>query len=371
MTSKVKSYFLLFNLYFLVFFCYYNVFPQNGILMSVSGQIKDANTYTPQAGVEVLLFKYKNDVLVEHFNSISDKNGIYKIGYLEAGRYEFILDIPGIGMVFLPIYIYDQGEFSQEELNFLNIIEGKNVNLNFFIRESNEITELREEYFDGRVINYTLNYINKDKISLRGSEGKISSREQTIKYNGLTIILKDPVDVPDDEPLPGNHPDGKGLCMITTDIKYIPEDFYCKTGTDIEKCAYVKKLPVEVTVEIFMFSKARLKKILEKMYLECKIEDWYVQCQYDCLIVHEKTHQELSVEILKKLWDELWKKYTAFRCCENVSCQYKLECLVDDFKKTARSQLKETEDDADKKQHECKTNNECWINKLNCEKKEE
>ncbi|MCP4156080.1 MAG: carboxypeptidase regulatory-like domain-containing protein, partial [bacterium] len=76
-----------------------NLSAGNGVKMSVSGFVKNADTGSPIPKIAVTVFKIEYDEIVDSFRQESDYNGYYKIRLLDAGNYRVGVSIPQIGLV--------------------------------------------------------------------------------------------------------------------------------------------------------------------------------------------------------------------------------------------------------------------------------
>ncbi len=121
---------LLFMLFFFIFFII-SGYCNSGLLMSVFGTATDEQKQTPMKSLGVILLRIENDEVIEVREAKTNDRGFFKISKLKAGTYEFILDIPGKGIVTIPHPT--ETEITEVKNNQFKIEDGQNINLNFSI----------------------------------------------------------------------------------------------------------------------------------------------------------------------------------------------------------------------------------------------
>jgi hypothetical protein len=352
------------------------VFAQSGLEMSVSGFVRDVNSNAPIPGVEVIIFRLVQNSITDIFRGISNENGFYTVRYLETGDYEFYLDIPDEGL----IYVFRNHSSDQRIMNLISIKDGININLDIFLGVDDEEIEYRDDSLDGTRICYNLIYkkfeeIQKSETTVNYNESQTQS-SKIVEHNGLTIIFGAPEVIPDDQPLPGtSDPDAQGICdpsSIRLDYKQIMPFCDRRTVPERKKCDFDHKPKSKIIFEIKIFSKERMKMFYVNKYSNmCNNNDFtdsFIQCQHDCLIKHEQTHQELGANILMNFWDELWIKYKSTSCSCTKDCTDIINKLFVNFLKSFEDEYNKTEDNADEAQCECVTDKDSGCATLICKK---
>jgi len=361
MTSKVKSYFLLFNLLFLVFFCYYNVFPQNGILMSVSGFVKNNNTKEPISGVVITLIKSDSDNEDNIVSGISDENGFYIVKYLKTGDYAFMINIPGEGNIYINcigVGIDDKAL----DLYKLSVQEGKNLNLNLFLGKGYYPSVSRETLYDGLYINHTMIYtVNKDLFIRQSilSEGGCNEIYETLNINNSGEIIT----IGDEEKIPGwNCVDCFGGFSYSINI-VSPINTWCDEINNYCKYRYGNPIITATFVgKILRHTENWLKSHISNQ--SPTADDETIKCYQEGIIAHERKHRDMSCQIVKEEWDnflENIEKKVKCICEDNKFCVKHWSNLYNKFIKNVEERLRETEDEAvlaqKNKFEECKNSN--------------
>jgi hypothetical protein len=367
MNKRNKFYCMVEVLLFLLIGNAFLFFGQSGLEMSVSGFVREVYNNAPIPGVEVIIFRLEQNSITDIFKGVSNKNGFYTVRYLETGEYEFYLYIPGEGL----IYVFRNHSSDQRIMNRISIKDGINTNLDIFLGVDDEEIEYRDDSLDGTRVCYNLIYKKFEEIQI--SETTVNYNEsqtqspEIVEHNGLTIILGAPEVIPDDQPIPGtNDPDAQGICdpsAIRLDYKQIMPFCDIRTIPERKKCDFDRQPKSKIIFEIKIFSKERMKMFYVNKYSNiCNINDFtesFIQCQHDCLIKHERTHQELGANIMMNLWDELWLKYKSTSCSCTKDCTNIIDKLFVNFLKSFQEKYNKTEDNADEAQCKCITNTGC------------
>jgi hypothetical protein len=136
-------------LLFMAIKCY----GQSGLSMSVYGKAIDWNSNIPIKDFEVTLFMIEDGVTKDIRSAKTNEEGFYKIRYLVKGNYEFLIELPGIGI----IYALDFESGLNDNFYGFEIREGQNLNLNFTIGSA-EFGEIKKEVIAPDIIDITILY---------------------------------------------------------------------------------------------------------------------------------------------------------------------------------------------------------------------
>jgi gas vesicle protein len=242
----------------------------------------------------------------------------------------------------------------------LKIEEGKNVNLNIFMKEElDEIgkVERKDSKDKGRIdiIIYPLALIEAGTSTqvVKGAQRIGLLQEEVIeKYEGLTIT-HEPIKVVSDDTVLENNADADYWWSYGP----LQADYKC-IGASSErkgKCL-VTSLKSEYKDQILMHS-----------------YDWWLKrhgvpdneinkCIYDnCLLAHEKKHMELAIDIVKREWDN-FKKIVENEinnnkdCCNDTECSKAIEEIFNKMREEVRKKIEDTEEQANRASEECKKN---------------
>lgn len=118
---------------FFLLFCVFRmlIFSDSGLLMSVFGTVVNEQNQKPIDSLTVILMRIENDEVIEAKEAKTDNKGFYEINKLKPGTYEFLLDIPGIGIDFH--LNPTETDIATPPSNQFKIEDGQNLNLNFII----------------------------------------------------------------------------------------------------------------------------------------------------------------------------------------------------------------------------------------------
>jgi 5-hydroxyisourate hydrolase-like protein (transthyretin family) len=142
----------------------------SGLLMTVYGTVINEQDQKPINSLTVTLLRIENDEVIEEKDAKTDSRGFFKISKLKAGTYEFILDIPGKGIVTIPHPT--ETEMTEVRNNQFKIEDGQNINMNFSIGIG-EIPEIIIETIKSKnQINVIFHYIefSDEVVSIQKSE---------------------------------------------------------------------------------------------------------------------------------------------------------------------------------------------------------
>lgn len=321
-------------------------FAQSGLQMSVSGRVRDLNSHELIPGATITVFKLPADTLDDIFSGTSNESGFYKIRYLEAGDYRFLITIPFEGIVYV-----DGIEFGGSGRDFykFKIEEGRNVNLNIFIGKDKSPDVSREDTFNGSVINFKLIYADYDKIS-----GKTESKSRSYiqspgcdeTYNGLVIkSAGEIITVGDNEKIMGSSKMEAGfifnLEVFDPYINCNKQDDRC----DIKFFNPNKKglFSGDIKIHSFNWVKSHFDP-------QNQIPVDRFKCMYNALIYHEETHRQLACsDIVKIEWDNFLsnlKKKFECKCEEKNFCIKVFVRYLEKFRKEVKEKILRTEIDA-------------------------
>jgi len=270
------------------------------LLMSVYGWIKNIETGNSIQGIIISLFKITED---EKYISISegtsDKNGFYKLKPLESGAYHFSIEIPGRGIVHIGFI-----EFGRiaEDYYKLEIKAGENKNLNIFLGENVLPDIKREEFHNGRRIDFTM-IIDKEvepETTHKSAGAKSLEIQQAMQeeYKGLRIIQDPNLNVVGDDKRLGYKGDADGIYKYS----FYPEIRATFNGNTCEFPQRKAIFKGWIEIHSFEWEKKKMNEEREKNGLPPHSDD-YIRCMYDCLIVHERTHMDLAPKKVKDAWD--------------------------------------------------------------------
>lgn len=264
-----------------------NAFAQSGLKMFTSGYVRDKDTIIPIVGAEVVLINEKND---EIFRGLSNEKGFYEIGFLEPGEYQFSIGpVEGSG-----IFIGVAGENSMDYYK-LQIVEGKNVFLNFFLGKSDHIYFKREDTKAG-IINFTMAYADIDAETFFHDT---SQNETLNQFNFLCAIKNERISDSFTE-------DGKYDYLYT--YRYYAE---CKNRL----CYY----------EARGFLVGQVWMHTTEWYKQKRPNDDKLECFIECLRLHENIHKDDSIKIGSDLFKrEVIDKSKLDTCCKYKDCQSKI-----------------------------------------------
>jgi len=336
----------------------YRSIPQTGLLMSVYGWVKNIETGNSIRRVTISLLKViEDEKYIFTSEGTSDKNGFYKIKYLEPGIYRFSIETPERGTVYIG-FIALGG--SNEDYYRCEIKAGENKNLNIFLGESRLPDIRREEFQDGRRIDFTMIF-NKKEETRTAHKTTVAKSLETKQVNkdedkGLKIIQNLNV-----VPVADNYEIGKEQ-NLDADYKYIL-GIKVDYTYDGNRCKFSSpECNYEGFIEIHSFDWIKKKINKERIDKELPpLTDDCIKCLYDCLIVHERTHMDLATDKVKGCWGKFLLKLTL----TPVQCEEDCEKLFEQWKKELDDCIKRefatTEPDAAKAQKECEKNckNKC------------
>lgn len=258
------------KIFFIFLFLSIECFGQSGLLMSVSGKVLDINTNLPVKNFEVTLFRIENGNIVDVEFGKTDERGIYKIRYLKAGDYKYLIEIPNVGIVYIG------GENDDGSSYRFTLKEGRNLNLNFFIGTS-KIFDVKKEMKYNKIINVTFLY---------GEESTEVETQILRSSSGCQLIIEDepnePIEVGDNEDL-GTGRNGKpagGKYLYEIKIERAP--FKCKNG----KCR-IDWFKPKLETSIQIHSEKWFQDNYGKNY-----KDGLGGCLKGSMIEHEKKHWE-------------------------------------------------------------------------------
>jgi 5-hydroxyisourate hydrolase-like protein (transthyretin family) len=264
-------------LLFIAIKCY----GQSGLSMSVYGKAIDWNTNMPIKDFEVTLLRIEEGVTKDISSAKTNEEGFYKIRYLVKGNYEFLIELPGIGIIYALNFeggIYD---------NFygFEIREGQNLNLNFTVG-SVEIGEIKKEYIATDIINITILYPEDLLYEPVQEEGTLMQRTTSCRV--ITGKSPVPVTVGDNVNLGKARGDKPAGGRFTPFFKYSNIKLDCENN----KCI-LESINVNISGTIELHS----EEWFQKPYgTNCKTIG---SCLKECLREHENKHWDDTIEYFK------------------------------------------------------------------------
>ncbi len=288
------------------------LYCQSGILMSVSGYVRDVNTHQPMGGVEVYLFRLENNDLSEGLSGKSNQNGIYCIEGLEAGNYTFSISIPGTGNIYISkIALRAQSSFWEEEeknIYDIEIKEARNIKLNFFLGEDSSPDIERCDIKFENEIQVIMRYISGAPLEPSGIKS-FSKPESPFTCSGLDISFPEMKLVPDYEVLRDNE--GKeGIALLSSQITGKASTYKCDDG----ECDFG-----EVSGQI----RSTISYHSDKWYSErYSFDDNLNKCIKQCDLEHEGKH----FGDLLSIGCKEWKKFKDTLDNAPISCDCSDDC---------------------------------------------
>lgn len=334
-------------------------FGQSGLLMSVSGKVLDVNTKLPIKNFEVILFRIENGDTVDVKFTKTDDRGIYKIRYLKAGNYEYAMQIPNVGI----IYVIEEN--NDENYYEFTLKEGRNLNLNFFIGTS-DIIDIKKEIKCDSIINVTFLYEKESTEIETGQIARSSSGCQLIKENVEQEIVNDNKDL------------GKAANGQPAGGKFIPSVKHLNTNFNCEKSkCKITEIKMAIGGKILLHSENWFKNTYGKDYEDNKIDGIsFGECLKICMREHEERHRDdnykYAEEKFCKAMEEINNVSAKCICDEGDREDYKIKCRAEIFNKI--KQLKNNLDDYLDKQSENNANsisNPCCLKCFTKYKKKE
>ncbi|MCX6580275.1 MAG: carboxypeptidase-like regulatory domain-containing protein [Candidatus Aminicenantes bacterium] len=307
-------------------------FGQSGLLMSVYGRVLDVNTNLPVKEFVVTLFRLENGEIVDTQIGKTDDRGIYKIRYLRAGDYEYLIEVPNIGMIYIGRE-NDDGSCYEFTLK-----EGRNLNLNFFIGAS-KIFDIKKEIKYDNIINVTFLY---------GEETpEIESRYMLASSSGcqLSIANKapEPVEVADDVNLGTARNGGPAAGRYEYKLIRKKHEYSCEN----DKCK-LDRITLSINETIKIHSEKWFKDTYGQNY-----KDGFAGCIKDCLLLHENIHKEDARKYAEDNFCKAMEKLNNVKAkcdCplydpESVKCANKSSSLYEQFKDDMKDYMETTSED--------------------------
>ncbi|HLP48763.1 MAG TPA: carboxypeptidase-like regulatory domain-containing protein [Candidatus Kapabacteria bacterium] len=280
-----------------------DIAAQSGLQMSVSGYVRDVATKMPIPGVTVYIFRANRDtedIDNNVFSGTSDVNGHYKVRFLDAGKYSFSIEIPGIGGVHIGM-IANDGSSTAGYYDF-EIEEARNKMLNIFLGTNSYPHIERKDCKLRSEINFTMLYVMDSKEASR-------SAQRGHVCNGMEIFEPgEPRYVTDETQIIVDGKEKDGV------FKYQFEHA-CFNECRNRKCG-------------FGFCQAELMTSIELHgpdWVKKKHPGWsneLIACQIDCLLKHEKVHYSMLIPICC----EEWNNFLNSRKNKNICCEKNQTC---------------------------------------------
>lgn len=248
------------------------IFAQSGLQMSVYGQIREFDSNKPLADVGIEIFRFENEEIVDVKSSKSDKNGYFKIRFLKKGQYEFSIDIPNIGRLYID-FIPSKKNHYQLEIN-----DGQNIELNVFLGEYLFPYIDRKDSLDKSVVDITMFYSGEmvqDEI-VRDSKAfsSLSSPCDPLYFNYWCPIFTEP----DNFPLIFKE-NVRGITI--TYQNYKGKDYDCID----DKCKYNYSIVAGGCI-VIRSPQWHATNLCKSQSIECG------ECYYECAKKHELVHWE-------------------------------------------------------------------------------
>lgn len=310
---------------------------RSGIQMSVSGFVRDAQTKMPLSGVTVYIFRENQEPgdTDNVFSGTSDNNGYYKIRFLDAGKYSFSIEIPGIGTVQIGM-IANDGSSTSDYYDF-EITEGRNKRLNIFLGTNAYPYIERNDNKLWNEINFTMLYVVDGKEAISPTQrGHVCNNMEILEPGKPQYISDETVIIID----------GKEKSGI---FKYQRERA-CNTKCKNGKCDFdICQAKVRTSIELHGAG-----------WLKKKHPNWsdeLIACQLKCLQTHEMVHYNMFIPICCEEWnnflDYLKNSNNNICCKEKKDCDSHLEEKLKTFWDKVVSRMKGTETNAVKEQQGC------------------
>jgi hypothetical protein len=252
-------------------------YGQSGLSMSVYGKVIDWNSNMPIQDTEITLIRIEDGVTKDVRSAKTNEEGFYKIRYLEKGYYEYLIELPGIGI----ISALDSEGGIYDNFNGFELREGQNLNLNFTIG-SVEIGKIKKEYIAPDIIDITILYPNDllyEPVQEERTLMQSTSPCRVLVGNANEVTVDDDVDLGtgnDNKPAGGR---------ITPFFKYRNIKIDCEN----KKCV-LESIDVTISATIELHSEAWFQKPYGD---NCKTIG---SCLKECLRKHENKHWTDTIE---------------------------------------------------------------------------
>jgi hypothetical protein len=340
MDSIKKICYLVLIFLFLIIGSDFHIFAQSGLQMSVSGYVRDVNSNMPIAGLEVLIFNLEQESRIKVFKGTTNVNGFYKVRFLNAGKYQFSINKPKIGIIHIDAIA--QGGEVGNPYSF-EIIEGVNKRLNIFMGENNfPYIKVDTSEYSGE-INFTMLYMKRqvEIKSIRSSAPVI-----TKECDGLTWIFKtEEIEVPDDYQLIYPPPKDGSTDFGSFHFQY--NFFTFEYSCENDKCKYTD-FRLEVDSCILVQS---VNFYMEKY----KFTEDCAKCFRKCTLYHENAHANSFFPIACEEWINFLNKFDSIPCCKDKDCTDTFYEYLSEFKKKIKSELEKEHDTLKVKDRECQS----------------
>ncbi|MCP4148841.1 MAG: carboxypeptidase regulatory-like domain-containing protein [bacterium] len=306
---------------------------QNGVQMSLTGVVQNIDNKSPVSGVKVTLFKLNDQGIKGIFSAVSDSKGFYKIRLLEAGKYRFAVDMPGIGIIQISMSA-SNGVSTQWYYEF-EVMEGKNSRLNIFTGQNPYAYIERNDNAALNEMNFIMLY---DIPASRQNKTKKSPEDMGVRDNAKRTADRD---MKGDTlailpPNIGGEINYGSLILrpvietITSDTIYTEDE---ETG-EKRKCNGLSTFILTIKKATWCIDgicnyelKAEMKR-----YLTIHTMQWYADnhpenshqlnsCHRDCTIVHETVHHQDFIDLTYPEWQKFLAELnrSTIKCCDG--CQ--------------------------------------------------
>jgi len=297
--------------------------------MSVYGRVLDVNTNLPVKEFVVTLFRLENGNIVDTQIGKTNDRGIYKIRYLRAGAYEYLIEVPNIGMIYIGRE-NDDGSCYEFTLK-----EGRNLNLNFFIGAS-KIFDINKEIKYDNIINVTFLY-GEERPEIENRYMLASSSGCQISIVNKTIV---PVVVADNVTLPTSMRGGLTGGRYEYKIWRKNSKYSCAN----DKCKLDNiELFIDDTIKIH--SEKWFKNNYGKNY-----KDGFGSCYKDCVLQHENIHKDdarkYAADNFCMAMEKLNNVKAKCNCPpydpDSIKCYVELNNLFEQFREDMKAYMKTT-----------------------------
>ncbi len=182
---------VLFSILFFLCVSTMQMFSDSGLLMSVYGNVVKEQDQKPIGSLTVILMRIENDEVIEIKEAKTDFKGFFEIKQLKPGKYEFLLDIPGVGLDF--VVHPTETDITTTTNNQFEIEDGQNLNMNFTIGIG-EIPEIIIEKIKNKnQINVIYKYIefSDETASISGIKNRKSNIPKASVESDCEISLEE------------------------------------------------------------------------------------------------------------------------------------------------------------------------------------
>ncbi len=296
-------------------------YGQSGLSMSVYGKAIDWNSNMPIKDFEVTLFRIEDGVTKDISSAKTNEEGFYKIRYLVKGNYEFLIELPGIGII--QVLDFEGGIY--DNFNGFEVREGQNLNLNFTIGSA-EFGDIKKEYIAPDIINITILYpedLLYEPVPEERTAMQSTSTCRVIKGKAPEVPVGDDVDLGDEvDPKTGKVKRATGG-RFTPFLRYSNLSIDCKDN----KCV-LERIDVTISATIELHSE-------NWFYTRCGTgcKETIGSCLKECMRKHENKHWDETNEYIKSSLCDYIKalnnRLAKCNCYLNDKWHYLFKCPED------------------------------------------